>query len=879
MANSITVTPSSDPASFLVTSTGDFCEGGSTTINLNGSDPLVDYRWVNITTTDAGAWTSGTGGLVQFSGINISGDYVVEAISNNGPSCSTVLSDTITIKEVKLPLNRNFTVKDGADCSSSSLVIVENAEVGVTYTIVDAATDTPTSIFFVGTTNLLDTMQIIDSNGLYYLSAQRGSCPTRIAPNFIINNPGGAVKKQIVTPIDASICNGDLGVKFGLQTTASDVKYILYWSADNIRDIATDQKVDSITSLSNGINIQFKKLGKKPGKYYVYGINLLDPTCTNFMSNEPDLVVNPLPTAFMITGSGLYCDPDPDPKIGGAVIGLEKQEDRVLYTLQQYNESDVYQDDVLEFRGSLSGLPFQFGSFKEDGANNVYRVVAIDTLTGCTSNMNGRVLVQQTPFSPVVPVVDLGATNGKYCSGTNGVEVKVTAPEVGITYQVVKIQLPTDTVLFERVAVSTADLTLGYFDLGSYYVKASWGGDACIQQSDSFDIVPRVPIAFNVDYDCHASSTDLNILSGGYVSLDSSEIGITYLLYNQADTSLVGFETGIDNMLEFKGIYGVGSYFVQATCSPSAPAVDMANSITIEMPVNTYDVGITNRSALLGIRGDTILQYGSQLDHNYYLRINNWVDTFAVGTGNPLPELEFPTDSAGNYHILAISDKNCAAIIDKDFTIMETLLIAYNDTVYFPDQALTYGVNVSLNDIIDRANVDKNVVFKIVTSGAFNDIQLDSITGDFIYNKPPSFYGRDSIRYEVRNTDLSSRADTALIWVYIGNKPINGKSFLIPNAFSPNNDKVNDKYVIQTLYSGTSTTESVLEVYNRWGSIVYRSKEKTYNNDWDGTTNTGMLSIGSELPNGTYFYVFKVTFNLDGLLQKEEYNGYIELRR
>ena len=40
-----------------------------------------------------------------------------------------------------------------------------------------------------------------------------------------------------------------------------------------------------------------------------------------------------------------------------------------------------------------------------------------------------------------------------------------------------------------------------------------------------------------------------------------------------------------------------------------------------------------------------------------------------------------------------------------------------------------------------------------------------------------------------------------------------------------------------------------------------------------------MLSIGTELPNGTYFYIFKVTFNVDGVLKKQEYNGYIELRR
>ncbi len=304
----------------------------------------------------------------------------------------------------------------------------------------------------------------------------------------------------------------------------------------------------------------------------------------------------------------------------------------------------------------------------------------------------------------------------------------------------------------------------------------------------------------------------------------------------------------------------------------------MADTINITFPATDYEVAIKNRTNLTGVRGDTIQQFGSELNYNYYLRINTWVDTALVGTGVPTPPLEFKTDSAGMYHILAVSDRHCGAIVGKTFNVMESMIIAKNDTIFFPENALTGTALLGFNDIYDSLGVDKHVVFKIVTAGLNPDVTLDTLTGEFKYIKSPTFYGRDSVRYEIRNVDTPSRADTALIWIYVGNKPIDGKSFLIPNAFSPNGDGINDYFVIQTVYA-YSTEESSLEIFNRWGSVVYRSKGKSYDNRWDGTTNAGMISIGSQLPNGTYFYIFKVTFNVDGVLKSNEYNGYIEMRR
>ncbi len=66
----------------------------------------------------------------------------------------------------------------------------------------------------------------------------------------------------------------------------------------------------------------------------------------------------------------------------------------------------------------------------------------------------------------------------------------------------------------------------------------------------------------------------------------------------------------------------------------------------------------------------------------------------------------------------------------------------------------------------------------------------------------------------------------------------------IPNGFSPNADGKNDYWVIDNIQQFPNC---VVEVYNRWGELLFRSTG--YNTPWDGRYN------GKELPVGTYYYI------------------------
>ena len=86
----------------------------------------------------------------------------------------------------------------------------------------------------------------------------------------------------------------------------------------------------------------------------------------------------------------------------------------------------------------------------------------------------------------------------------------------------------------------------------------------------------------------------------------------------------------------------------------------------------------------------------------------------------------------------------------------------------------------------------------------------------------------------------------------------------IPKGFSPNGDGINDFFVIQNVVGVPIT----LEIYNRWGNIVYKSKD--YQNDWSGRCTEGIY-LGQDLPPGTYYYI--VNYN------NNQFVGYLTLNR
>ena len=82
---------------------------------------------------------------------------------------------------------------------------------------------------------------------------------------------------------------------------------------------------------------------------------------------------------------------------------------------------------------------------------------------------------------------------------------------------------------------------------------------------------------------------------------------------------------------------------------------------------------------------------------------------------------------------------------------------------------------------------------------------------------------------------------------------------VIPDGFSPNNDGIDDKWIIVRPVG----TKISVKVFNRWGSEIYA--ESDYNNTWDGR-GVGKF-MGEIVPAGTYFYIVE-SINNSGVANK-----------
>lgn len=87
---------------------------------------------------------------------------------------------------------------------------------------------------------------------------------------------------------------------------------------------------------------------------------------------------------------------------------------------------------------------------------------------------------------------------------------------------------------------------------------------------------------------------------------------------------------------------------------------------------------------------------------------------------------------------------------------------------------------------------------------------------------------------------------------------------VIPNVFSPNADGQNDLFKV----SGIGITNVSITVFNRWGQKVFNTNQ--LNEGWDGRTNSG-----TEVPEGTYYFVIEVTTTTS----TETKTGYLTLIR
>ncbi|MFY8035405.1 MAG: gliding motility-associated C-terminal domain-containing protein, partial [Flexibacteraceae bacterium] len=121
--------------------------------------------------------------------------------------------------------------------------------------------------------------------------------------------------------------------------------------------------------------------------------------------------------------------------------------------------------------------------------------------------------------------------------------------------------------------------------------------------------------------------------------------------------------------------------------------------------------------------------------------------------------------------------------------------------------------------------------------------------------------------YTVTVTDNTSGCSATIPVLVIVSKEV-----YVPNMFSPNDDKINDKLLVY----GYGVKSLKLRIYDRFGRTVFESSDVFFiqNVGWDGK------SDGKDLPSDTYFYSISGTLeNGDAIKVQGKNNGSVFLNR
>ncbi|RZT96889.1 gliding motility-associated-like protein [Ancylomarina subtilis] len=216
------------------------------------------------------------------------------------------------------------------------------------------------------------------------------------------------------------------------------------------------------------------------------------------------------------------------------------------------------------------------------------------------------------------------------------------------------------------------------------------------------------------------------------------------------------------------------------------------------------------------------------------------------------------------------SIKNLYLTMKSIFTLSFILVLLFGPTLSFgqdgaPPVAKNDSVSINNKTLIDEVNYIEIVFLEndIYSSSTLDFSQtkilrqndqagkaylVENNTLMVFYPYEDSF-GVDTIFYEICN----NRSQCSQAYILVDVKNPNKVDLLIPTAFSPNGDNINDKFYIKGI-ENYPVNEFV--VFSRWGSKVFDKSNYTNDDAWDGSySKTGVkLGPGDKLPPGTYFF-------------------------
>lgn len=215
---------------------------------------------------------------------------------------------------------------------------------------------------------------------------------------------------------------------------------------------------------------------------------------------------------------------------------------------------------------------------------------------------------------------------------------------------------------------------------------------------------------------------------------------------------------------------------------------------------------------------------GLQITGIYGPTTYSWVNQNSVVAGT---SLNLQNAAAGTY-VLQVVDANVCSFESNPIVIKNSDVLPQNPV--YDDLSIPRNTAAVLN-VKNPASGN----YRLYADAAGTQLIQQNGSGNFTINN----INADTSFYIQR---ISGTCSTGMVRVNV--KVVDKSFFAIPNAFTPNGDRLNERLPVKVIGHVELT---YFRIFNRWGQLIFETRQ--LNNGWDG------LFKGLPQPSGVYVWV------------------------
>lgn len=346
-------------------------------------------------------------------------------------------------------------------------------------------------------------------------------------------------------------------------------------------------------------------------------------------------------------------------------------------------------------------------------------------------------------------------------------------------------------------------------------------------------------------------SPDDSICAGYSTTISANALGGDGGPYTYTWTTLVGTPMGIGNSISVTPGASGTQYLVTVTdgCE-TPPGLDTITIFFYQIPPPTFTSDIISGCYPIDVLFTNTTPAGASASCFW---------DFGNGTTNSTCNPGLVTySSPGDYNIVltVTSPGGCVSSI-TELAFINVFDYPSADFTFSPQPVNVLGPEVGFTN---NSSVDATSFFWEFGQGG---ILGSDVNANPLLTFPDDVPGNYPVELTVTNADGCQDSITYIVI-------IDGVfAWYAPNAFTPNNDGVNDLFFLQG--ESIDATNFSLQVFDRWGGIVYSTDSPT--GQWDGT----FRSNGNPVMSGDYAWRLRTRNTISG--ERVEYKGHVTLLR